>query len=812
MNADDIDSAAQGNPKELRLALVCYGGVSLAIYMHGMTKELHKLVDASRRFDVLGPESANPYRAESDSEHAYFETLRDLAASGRPLTVNIDVIAGTSAGGINGVCLAKVLACNGSQEDLKKLWIKEGDFATLLHAPPIGTWKFRALLAAVRMAGRLLRPGGPLRGDRMSRLLHAAIGAMDVAVDERTSLIPAGRDLELFVTTTDLDGCPMLVPTGAGGATQWVTEHAQVLQFRAGAGSGAGDLGPTGSGALAFAARATSSFPGAFPPVSLKSFATELDGASFDASSVTGRFRHRYPPGMPTAWFVDGGLLDNAPFDLVVAAIAGKRAESEVVRRLVYLQPDPDRPLTPVEGEPVEAPEPGYLPGLYRAVIGVKGSHSILRDLLALRDMNARIGEVAAIADLQQEQVRAAIEEAWGSRPGAAASDVELPWDITDLADVAELAAAFHRRAESFVGAGFPAYNRLKVEAAAASLAIAVARRFGDAAGSPRAHLVEAVLGVWTRARVQEKLTEDQLLALLGPVDLPYRQRRLMFLLAGINSRYAHVGQPGAPTRAQLDALKSTAWTMLDQLNVAAATAVSELDPKVVDFLGPDLSVEELFADPDGFAAKHDEDLAALYAAYRERVAAELGRTPSAALWEAFAASSTGWAQEHRRFVLSRYLGFPWWDALVFPTIALSEIPQFSPIRVSQFSPDTPAALSKPGGLAGMGLHHFGAFADPTGRENDYLWGRLDAAELILRMLRAPGGAADPPGPTTSAQAVQQAGPHLGSALAAILTNETADLGRIGGLIAELQQQLAVLPVFEARRSLDDPKRASNGV
>ena len=32
--------------KELRLALVCYGGVSLAIYMHGITKELEKLARA----------------------------------------------------------------------------------------------------------------------------------------------------------------------------------------------------------------------------------------------------------------------------------------------------------------------------------------------------------------------------------------------------------------------------------------------------------------------------------------------------------------------------------------------------------------------------------------------------------------------------------------------------------------------------------------------------------------------------------------------------------------------------------------------
>jgi hypothetical protein len=33
--------------KELRIALVCFGGVSLAIYMHGISKEILKLVRAS---------------------------------------------------------------------------------------------------------------------------------------------------------------------------------------------------------------------------------------------------------------------------------------------------------------------------------------------------------------------------------------------------------------------------------------------------------------------------------------------------------------------------------------------------------------------------------------------------------------------------------------------------------------------------------------------------------------------------------------------------------------------------------------------
>ena len=43
--------------KELRLALVCYGGVSLAVYMHGITKEIWRLACASRAFHAATPPS-----------------------------------------------------------------------------------------------------------------------------------------------------------------------------------------------------------------------------------------------------------------------------------------------------------------------------------------------------------------------------------------------------------------------------------------------------------------------------------------------------------------------------------------------------------------------------------------------------------------------------------------------------------------------------------------------------------------------------------------------------------------------------------
>ncbi len=55
--------------KELRIALVCYGGVSLAIYMHGVTKEIQKLVEASAAYD--SDPSNNPF-AQGTTERAYW--------------------------------------------------------------------------------------------------------------------------------------------------------------------------------------------------------------------------------------------------------------------------------------------------------------------------------------------------------------------------------------------------------------------------------------------------------------------------------------------------------------------------------------------------------------------------------------------------------------------------------------------------------------------------------------------------------------------------------------------------------------------
>jgi hypothetical protein len=99
---------------------------------------------------------------------------------------------------------------------------------------------------------------------------------------------------------------------------------------------------------LAYAARTTSSFPGAFAPARIRVSPGEPDfkGPDFQQlSSETGSGDY----GGATVELMDGGVLDNIPVAWAIRAIAGAPADRPVDRWLVYLQPvEPVREATKV--------------------------------------------------------------------------------------------------------------------------------------------------------------------------------------------------------------------------------------------------------------------------------------------------------------------------------------------------------------------------------------------------------------------------------------------------------------------------------
>ena len=111
--------------KELRIALVCYGGVSLAVYMHGVTKEIWKLASASRSFHAGDPRAEGVQGVYRDLLEA-IEAEHDLKVRVLP-----DILSGASAGGINAVFLAQAIHSGQSLEPLTDLWLTTADVEQL---------------------------------------------------------------------------------------------------------------------------------------------------------------------------------------------------------------------------------------------------------------------------------------------------------------------------------------------------------------------------------------------------------------------------------------------------------------------------------------------------------------------------------------------------------------------------------------------------------------------------------------------------------------------------------------------------------
>ena len=181
----------------------------------------------------------------------------------------------------------------------------------------------------------------------------------------------------------------------------------------------------------------------------------------------------------------------------------------------------------------------------------------------------------------------------------------------------------------------------------------------------------------------------------------------------------------------------------------------------------------------------------------------------------------TQWTEDAKTALVSRYLGFPLWDGMLFPTIALTDLPQFSPIPVAQFSPTNATALKPPieekGGklraprenekppakLKGIPVKHFAAFFATKSRQNDYLWGRLDGVELILRLLTDVGRRQQETTLATVGGDEKPPPPYAAEALDAVLASET-DLDLLKDLCDYLRGEVAKIPRTPAPASTSD--------
>jgi patatin-related protein len=767
-----VGAAESGDTRELRLALVCYGGSSLAIYMHGVTKELHRLVKGSA-LSELGQHTAPQGGA---SERVYGELLDKLAGErGVRTRVVIDVIAGTSAGGINGVYLAKALAHNRSQDALRDLWFQRGDINQLLIGPGSVPWQVRLPLLLPLALKR-----SPLRGDAMARWLFQALEDMDATPqtpNDLESLVPEGDLLELFVSITDFYGYDRQVPiTEPTLVHDRRHRHALTFQYRTG---GPDNFGPEDNGGLAFAARTTSSFPGVFPPVSFAAFRKWVPKAQTDEFARRCFRLYVLAQGDPAkTQFVDGGVLDNKPFGWAIDSIVRRTADVEVDRRLLYLEPDPGELHLPAPTDPPR-PAPGTIQAAIGAASGLPREEPILDDLLAVETHNERVMRIREVIETNFSFVADFLEDTLGPLDRLSSQP--------DLATLSGWNSTVHTEAIKRAGPGYSTYLRLKISGAADRYAENVCSVCDYPDDSNHAMFVRHAIRTWgeklglfahstTPTNVQQTF--------LRKFDLGFGERRLGFVIAAFRWWYRDLrqGKRDIPPRADLDQGKRVLYSSFRLLRetMGGDSYPQPLQAQLRDsFQEAEISnlLTRTGLDTDPYLDEHSQELARLadeVAAFQQQQLGHFNEN----LFNQLSALAAPWPAERRRDLLVRYLGFPLWDVLLYPIQQLADAGEKDAVEVVRLSPYEADVLKTPPAhkVQGKKLFHFGAFFDSKARENDYLWGRLDGAANLISVIL---GKNHPAYRTWCMQA-----------FAAILEEEAAALGRIPTTVQRLREEV----------------------
>ncbi|WP_319773190.1 patatin-like protein [Breoghania sp.] len=736
---------------ELRLALVLYGGVSLAVYMHGVSREVLAMVRASNMHRLSRFTQAPGSREDEDPailcaasagaspvEAAWQRVFDDLAETVE-VRVVVDALSGASAGGVNAIMLARALAHDLPLTDHRAMWLENAD-VTRLAKPQDGLSRyFKRTVSPVidRLVGKALKSQiddeetreklrafvqsrwftPPFSGERFASWMLDACARMDENWCDRATLLPRGQRLDLFVTLTDYHGERRKVLLGST-ATLEETEHRRILHFSAQARATRieSNLGRRNVADVVFAARATASFPGTFPPATIAEMDALLDerGESWPERDHFLRKTLGVDPEAPVPpVFVDGSVVMNKPFAPVIEAIRDRPAMREVARRLIYVDPVPETARRQADRESV----PGFFRIILASLAHIPRNEPIGDDLAGIEEGNRKARHlsdlIAASEPLVEREVERILERE------------------TDGSLTARRVRACRRQANEAAHqqAGFMhmPYLKLKMAALGERLAGFIAGLIADG-GDPA---VERMLNerITDYLHALEEAPGDKgdspavplpLTNFLRGLDVDYRIRRLRFVIRRLNTLYTLPDLSSFEgTSEQLDDLKGTLYAQIEHLSqywrpsaydaevrraahllVASPADNLKATKTFLDHLAEIMSLDEL-------DLLHDDIVSAVDHAF---IAPRLRRRFSGA-----------------------YIGFAFYDLITFPVMQRQEITEVNEVLVDRISAADPGALSETGTkLKGASLSLFGAFFNRAWREHDYLWGRLNAADKLL--------------------------------------------------------------------------------
>lgn len=694
---------------ELRLALVMNGGVSLAVWIGGVVNEMNRAVRAESAYgDLLG-----------------------LSAT----DLKIDVITGASAGGINGALLALAVTHDVDLSPLRTLWLERGGINDLLRSP------------YERSATSLLRGD-----DYFLKELQAAFAG----IKANGTLRPASNvPIELVLTTTLLRGEPNQIPDDLGAVMADVNHRGRFI-FRRGANAGVGDAfaDPDLPEQLALAARATASFPIAFEPV----FCPKPPRSEPPESQRAGLERIANFP--LDRYVLDGGILNNKPLEAAIDSVFAQRAEREVRRVLCYVAPDPGQTGigTPDDGSQV----PGIGEVALATLVNLPRVESIAEHLRHLVEHNrqvrhkrdARIALVRYLGNMELYSLAQKLFAVYTHQRADGARDYII-WAVSaGITQAPGRESGPGRRLRDWLGAKLLASGQLPwVPDALPSEPLA--KDFHE--------------GNWRwGAFTLEGLAEVMLDVLRRTWDLtPATDRPTQLELRRLT-------KAAYDLLADIPILRSRDLAFWQARGAEAAAFVSGEDPKEMADRAREWVAESFFK-WETTTLRLTESLAAAPFALPVRPEPEMPRCRAfmflafgiagvvaalAALARVVAVRSQGSARALEREEATNLMSYIDYlapgdspeVATVLPRLLALEVVQFALgtprdvrdqfVELVQVSANGECVFGGPSApkqkLAGLQLGHFGAFYKKSWRANDWMFGRLDGADRLARILMDP--------------------------------------------------------------------------
>jgi patatin-related protein len=688
----------EAHDEEVRFAVVLNGGVSLAIWMGGVAREIDRLT-----------------RARPGDGGVYGEVLALVQARARA-----DVIAGTSAGGINGAFLALGQAYeNADLFCLRDLWGSSGSFSALLRSP------VRGPLPSL------------LKGDDYF-LPELRKGFDAVVRTPGSNLTDVGqRPVDLFLTTT--------VPAGQRRRFTdvleqplWEIEHTGRFTFsrrpQAPGQAGVDQFADQDIRRhLALAARSTASFPAAFEPSFVPVGADRADELHPDMTGLVNLAHSRY--------VIDGGVLMNKPMRLALRAVWQKPATTQVRRILLYVNPDPG-PEPPDEAEPRD-PLPPLRNVLVASITRLTLQQSIHEDLEELREANRRASDLR----LARPRLLEAIDTP--QRVGEAARgffrvyrDVRAIRAAAHVADLvrAQAAAMPEGSPERLRGRVNQALHRRLVDPGPETAAEAGGLPYVPGELDGRRALQHWEWGI----APLERLTAFAL-------DL---LRRSIWLLPDRHELCAEVKQAREAVHRTRAAIAELRKQDTDFWNARARKLLEDGAEPDVDHVrawaDEAVAAYEAWLDDGGLRRQHADH--AEHLVRQLTVVARVANQPSSEL-----APVSGRTFEHELLLTTVVaLGIPDDDRrLDLPTLLGNllafEVCQLATAGDSLSSQEQGAQLvlvsahtrnwfattstTADDKVAGLKLNHFGAFYKESWRINDWIWGRVDGVTQLMEVL-----------------------------------------------------------------------------